>query len=131
VHQKLASNAYAFSIDDAVSFKSLPGDGIVITIAGAQGLDNKTQTPLPTARTYHDYCRNGGTQHLQAPTPLPPLAELLPGRGVRVRLAGHHGWGIGEVEAVSGTKVTVAFPDHGIVVVDTRHHNLSVVRSGM
>ena len=34
IHQTLASNAYAFSIDDAVAFKSLPGDGVVITIAG-------------------------------------------------------------------------------------------------
>ena len=37
IHQTLASNAYAFSIDDAVAFKSLPGDGVIITIAGANG----------------------------------------------------------------------------------------------
>ncbi len=54
----LASNAYAFSIDDAVSFKSLPGDGIIVTIAGANGLENKTQTPLPTPSTYKTYCRS-------------------------------------------------------------------------
>jgi hypothetical protein len=53
----LASNAYAFSIDDAVSFKSLPGDGIIVTIAGPNGLENKTQTPLPTPSTYKTYCR--------------------------------------------------------------------------
>ncbi len=128
VHQKLASNAYAFSIDDAVSFKSLPGDGIVITIAGSKGLDNTTQTPLPTASTYHSYCRSGGTG-LQAPPPLPSPTEVV-GRGIRVRLAGHPRWGIGEVEAVSGTNVTVTFPNHGTVVVDTRHHRLRVVDSG-
>jgi hypothetical protein len=65
IHQTLASNAYAFSIDDAVSFKSLPGDGIVVTIAGANGLENQTQTPLPTATTYRTYCEGssalGGT----------------------------------------------------------------------
>ena len=46
IHQTLASNAYGFSIDDAVAFKSLPGTGIVITIAGVNGLENQTQTPL-------------------------------------------------------------------------------------
>jgi hypothetical protein len=57
VHKALASNAYAFSIDDAVSFKSIPGDGIVMTVSGANGLENTTQTPLPTASTYQSYCR--------------------------------------------------------------------------
>ena len=68
IHQTLASNAYAFSIDDAVAFKSLPGDGIVITIAGAEGLENQTQTPLPTASTYRTYCEGGGAG-LGAPPP--------------------------------------------------------------
>lgn len=57
VHRTLKSNAYAFSIDDAVSFKSLPGDGIIVTVAGPRGLENHTQTPLPTAKTYRTYCR--------------------------------------------------------------------------
>ena len=61
VHKTLASNAYAFSIDDAVSFKSIPGDGVIITIAGEHGLQNKTQTPLPTASTYKSYCRNANS----------------------------------------------------------------------
>ena len=59
VHDTLESNAYAFSIDDAVSFKSLPGDGLIVTIGGAHGLQNETQTPLPTATTYPTYCRSG------------------------------------------------------------------------
>jgi hypothetical protein len=59
IHQMLASNAYAFSIDDAVAFKSLPGTGVIITIAGVDGLENQTQTPLPTASTYETYCRGG------------------------------------------------------------------------
>jgi hypothetical protein len=58
IHETLASNAYAFSIDDAVSFKSVPGDGIIVTIAGSEGLENKTQTPLPTPSTYKSYCRS-------------------------------------------------------------------------
>jgi hypothetical protein len=34
--------AYAFSVDDAIGFQSYPGEGIIITFAGANGLDNKT-----------------------------------------------------------------------------------------
>ena len=58
IHDTLASNAYAFSIDDAVSFKSIAGDGIIVTIVGPNGLESKTQTPLPTASTYENYCRS-------------------------------------------------------------------------
>ena len=58
IHETLATNAYAFSIDDAVSFKSIAGDGIIVTIAGPDGLENKTQTPLPTPSTYKTYCRS-------------------------------------------------------------------------
>ena len=60
VHQTLASNAYAFSIDDAVSFKGIPGTGVIITVGGANGLENTTQTPLPTANTFKSFCRGGG-----------------------------------------------------------------------
>jgi hypothetical protein len=60
VHQTLASNAYAFSIDDAVSFKGIPGSGVIITIGGANGLENTTQTPLPTPNTFKSFCRGGG-----------------------------------------------------------------------
>ncbi|MGH7050241.1 MAG: hypothetical protein ACREE5_06315 [Acetobacteraceae bacterium] len=59
IHEILGSNAYAFSIDDAVSFKSVPGSGvIIITVAGDNGLENKTQTPLPTASTYKGFCQS-------------------------------------------------------------------------
>jgi hypothetical protein len=58
VHQILQSNAYAFSIDDAVSFKSLPGTGVIVTVSGANGLEDTTQSPLPTATTYQRFCRN-------------------------------------------------------------------------
>ena len=60
VHQTLASNAYGFSIDDAVSYKNLPGDGIVITVGGTAGLEDPTQTPLPTATTYRKFCQGNG-----------------------------------------------------------------------
>jgi FG-GAP-like repeat/FG-GAP repeat len=32
--------AYAFSVDDAIGFQSYPGEGIIITLAGVNGLDN-------------------------------------------------------------------------------------------
>jgi len=56
VHSKLQSNAYGFSIDDAVSFKSIPGDGVIITIGGDHGLENVNQTDLPDAGNYHKFC---------------------------------------------------------------------------
>jgi hypothetical protein len=47
------SSAYAFSIDDKLSFKSVVADGIILTVAGAKGLEfdkAKGQTaPVPTA----------------------------------------------------------------------------------
>ena len=58
VHVTLASNAYAFSIDDEQAFKSLPGTGVIVTIAGANGLENKTQTELPTAGNYNKFCES-------------------------------------------------------------------------
>jgi hypothetical protein len=58
VHVTLASNAYAFSIDDEQAFKSLPGTGVIVTIAGANGLENKTQTELPTAANYNKFCES-------------------------------------------------------------------------
>jgi hypothetical protein len=41
IHDTLKSSAYAFSIDDEVSFKHVVGTGIVLAIAGANGLENK------------------------------------------------------------------------------------------
>lgn len=60
------SSAYAFSIDDKLSFKHVIADGVIITIAGAKGLefDRKSgQTaPVPTsipetAKQIADHCK--------------------------------------------------------------------------
>jgi hypothetical protein len=56
IHQTVGSNAYAFSIDDKAAFKSVPGDGLIITLGGPHGLVNTDQFPLPTPATIHDYC---------------------------------------------------------------------------
>lgn len=127
IHQTLASNAYAFSIDDAVAFKSLPGDGVVITVAGAQGLVNQTQTPLPTAATYRTYCE-GGAAGLGAPPGSAFWKELLRSFRVTVQLGAKPAWGLGRVRAVAGPFVTVRFFHRGIVTVDTRSTQLSIVR---
>jgi hypothetical protein len=127
IHQTLASNAYAFSIDDAVAFKSLPGDGIVVTVAGAGGLENPTQTPLPTASTYRTYCEGGGAG-LGAPPPGPHVPPwLLRQFQVVVHLDAKPEWGRGVVRSVKGPLVTVRFANRGTVTVDTRSARLSVV----
>jgi hypothetical protein len=59
IHVTLKSNAYAFSIDDAQAFKSIEGTGIIITIAGSNGLENTTQTELPTKDNYGKFCQSG------------------------------------------------------------------------
>ena len=57
IHKTLATNAYAFSIDDKAAFKSVPGDGLIITIGGKKGLVYPNeQAPLPTLGNLHDYC---------------------------------------------------------------------------
>lgn len=127
IQQTLASNAYAFSIDDAVAFKSLPGDGIVITIAGAQGLVNQTQTPLPTAASYRTYCE-GGSAGLGAPPGDPFWKQVLRSFRVTVQVPAKPGWGLGRVQAVAGPFVTARFFHRGIVTVDTRSTRLSIVR---
>jgi hypothetical protein len=128
IHQTLASNAYAFSIDDAVAFKSLPRDGIVVTIAGAEGLENETQTPLPTASTYRTYCEGGGAG-VGAPPPGPHIPPWLL-RHVRifVHLGAKPDWGRGVVRSVTGPLVTVRFANRGTVVVDTRSARLNILR---
>jgi hypothetical protein len=59
IHVSLQSNAYAFSIDDAQAFKSIPGTGLIITVAGPNGLENTKQTELPTAGNYSRFCQSG------------------------------------------------------------------------
>jgi hypothetical protein len=62
----LDSSAYAFSIDDKLSFKSVVAEGIILTIAGTKGLefDRKAgqtapvPTPIPaTAKQIVDHCK--------------------------------------------------------------------------
>jgi Protein of unknown function (DUF3553) len=126
IHQTLASNAYAFSIDDAVAFKSLPGDGVIITIAGADGLENQTQTPLPTASTYKTYCK--GSAGFAAPPGGDFWRRLLRSFRIFVHLGAQPDWGIGKVRSVVGPWVTVDFANRGTIVVDTRSARLSIVR---
>ncbi len=62
----LDSSAYAFSIDDKLSFKSVVADGIILTIAGTNGLEfdraagqtAPVPTPIPTtAQQIIDHCK--------------------------------------------------------------------------
>jgi len=64
----LNSSAYAFSIDDKLSFKSVVADGVILTIGGTKGLefDPKADppqtapvpTPIPTtAKEIQDHCK--------------------------------------------------------------------------
>jgi hypothetical protein len=48
--------------------------------------------------------------------------------GAFVRLDAEPGWGIGQVQSVIGTRVTVNFTERGKVVIDVRHASLSVVK---
>lgn len=57
----LDSSAYAFSIDDKLSFKSVVADGIILTIAGTKGLE---------------FDRNAG-QTAPVPTPIPTTAQQI------------------------------------------------------
>jgi hypothetical protein len=59
IHDTLGSSAYAFSIDDAQAFRSLIAPGVIITIGGTAGLDDTVPTPLPTADTFQQFCRQG------------------------------------------------------------------------
>lgn len=43
IHEDLKMNAYAFSVDDAVGFMSELGDGLIFTVGGTQGLENRQQ----------------------------------------------------------------------------------------
>ena len=57
IHDTLKSSAYAFSIDDKLSFKRVEDTGIILTIAGPQGLKNQTGVPLPNEDTFRNQCR--------------------------------------------------------------------------
>ena len=59
IHQTLGSSAYAFSIDDAVSFRHLVSDGVIITLAGPSGLDDPTPSVLPNFNNFQKFCRQG------------------------------------------------------------------------
>jgi len=41
--------------------------------------------------------------------------------GMRVTHPGQPDWGIGQVQSNVGGRVTVNFPEHGKVVIDSRH----------
>ncbi|CAM2737830.1 thaumatin domain-containing protein [Legionella steigerwaltii] len=43
IHQTLNMNVYAFSVDDSVAFVSTTGNGLNITVGGADGLTNQLQ----------------------------------------------------------------------------------------
>jgi hypothetical protein len=48
IHETLKSNAYAFSVDDAVGYVQLDGDGLIVTVGGADHLPCPHQlTPGP------------------------------------------------------------------------------------
>jgi hypothetical protein len=52
--------------------------------------------------------------------------DLVP--GARVRHPVETDWGVGQVQSVIGSRVTVNFPHAGKVVIDARHISLVVVR---
>jgi hypothetical protein len=76
IHETLQSSAYAFSIDDEASFKHVMGTGIILTIAGANGLENQTATPLPNERNFRARCRQGPPPKVEVQSGLAPTPEL-------------------------------------------------------
>ena len=54
--------------------------------------------------------------------------DLILAPGAFVRLDAEPDWGVGQVQSVIGTRVTVNFTERGKVVIDLRHAKLSVVR---
>lgn len=47
--------------------------------------------------------------------------------GAFVRLVSEPGWGLGQVQSVVGTRVTVNFEERGKVTLDLRHVRLEIV----
>jgi hypothetical protein len=76
IHETLQSSAYAFSIDDEASFKHVMGTGIILTIAGANGLENQTPSPLPNVRNFRDRCRQTPPSTVEVESGLAPSPEL-------------------------------------------------------
>ena len=70
IHDDLKMNAYAFSVDDAVGFMSELGSGLIFTVGGPKGLENKNQ---------FDY-KSGFSVAIGNPTPESRLTdEPIPG----------------------------------------------------
>ncbi len=53
--------------------------------------------------------------------------DLMLVPGVFVRLDAEPDWGVGQVQSVVGTRVTVNFEERGKVLIDVRHARLSIV----
>jgi hypothetical protein len=76
IHETLESSAYAFSIDDEASFKHVMGTGIILAIAGANGLENQTRSPLPNERNFRDRCRQTPPSKVEVESGLAPSPAL-------------------------------------------------------
>jgi hypothetical protein len=76
IHKTLKSSAYAFSIDDAASFKHVMGTGIILAIAGANGLENETPAPLPNEHNFRDRCRQTPPPKVEVQSGLAPTPAL-------------------------------------------------------
>jgi hypothetical protein len=76
IHETLESSAYAFSIDDEASFKHVMGTGIILAIAGANGLENQTPSPLPNERNFRDRCRQTPPSTVEVESGLAPSPAL-------------------------------------------------------
>ena len=118
---------YAFSIDDVVAFKSLPGDGIVVTVAGSNGLANPIQTPLPTASTYRSYCEGGSAIVGSPPGGLRLLPWLLQHYRITVDVPARPDWGKGVIRSMNGSLAKVRFEQRGTITLDVRSAGLAVV----
>jgi len=60
IHDTIKANAYAFSIDDAASVMNIGASGLILTIGGANGLENTSQFPPPLSDWFQWYMFNIG-----------------------------------------------------------------------
>src|SRR5262249_1485287 len=67
LHDTLGTTAYAYSIDDANAFKNLKGDGVIVTIGGANGLEKTNPTPGPNKPTSRARCGSASGASIIAP----------------------------------------------------------------